>query len=130
MNPFTLLLSLAAVVLTLLAELSAGVLSRIFVSYDAQLFALTKRAFMLYSISFVLMWINIFGSAFFTALNNGLISAVISFLRTLVFQIAAIYLLPLVLGIDGIWLAVLAAELGCLVVTVIFLLTQKKKYNY
>ncbi len=124
------LLSVTSVVLTLLAELSAGVLSGIFVSYDAELFALTKRAFMLYSVSFVIMWINIFGSAFFTALNNGLISAVISFLRTLVFQIAAIYLLPLVLGIDGIWLAIVAAELGCCVVTVIFLMTQRKKYNY
>ena len=113
-----------------MAELSAGVLSGIFVGYDAELFALTKRAFMLYSVSFVVMWINIFGSSFFTALNNGLISAVISFLRTLMFQIAAIYLLPLVLGIDGIWLAVLAAELGCCVMTVIFLITQRKKYNY
>ncbi len=124
------LLSVTAVVLTGLAELLSGVLSGIFVSYDAELMALTKRAFMLYSISFAVMWINIFGSAFFTALNNGLISAVISFLRTLVFQVAAIYLLPLVLGIDGIWLAVVAAELGCIVLTVIFLITQKKKYNY
>ena len=124
------LLFVTSVILTLLAELSAGVLSGIFVGYDAELFALTKRAFMLYSVSFVVMWINIFGSSFFTALNNGLISAVISFLRTLMFQIAAIYLLPLVLGIDGIWLAVLAAELGCCVMTVIFLITQRKKYNY
>ena len=124
------ILSLSSIILTVLAELTAGGLSRIFVGYDAQLFALTKRAFMLYSISFVIMWINIFGSSFFTALNNGLISAVISFLRTLVFQIAAIYLLPLWLGIDGIWLAVLAAELGCCVMTVIFLATQRKKYNY
>ena len=124
------ILSLSSIILTVLAELTAGGLSRIFVGYDAQLFALTKRAFMLYSISFVVMWINIFGSSFFTALNNGLISAVISFLRTLVFQIAAIYLLPLWLGIDGIWLAVLAAELGCCVMTVIFLATQRKKYNY
>lgn len=124
------ILSVSSVVLTTLAELLAGVLSGIFVGYDAGLFALTKRAFMLYSISFVVMWINIFGSSFFTALNNGLISAVISFLRTLVFQIAAIYLLPLALGIDGIWLAIVAAELGCCIMTVIFFITQKKKYNY
>ncbi len=124
------ILSVSSLILTLLAEISAGVLSGIFVGYDAGLFALTKRAFMLYSISFVVMWINIFGSSFFTALNNGLISAVISFLRTLVLQIAAIYLLPLVMGIDGIWLAVLCAELGCCIVTVIFFITQKKKYNY
>lgn len=124
------ILSSSSLILTLLAEISAGVLSGIFVGYDAELFALTKSAFMLYSISFVVMWINIFGSSFFTALNNGLISAVISFLRTLVFQIAAIYLLPLVLGIDGIWLAVLCAELGCCVMTVIFFITQRKKYNY
>lgn len=124
------LLSVSSVVLTLSAELTAGVLSQIFVGYDAELFAITKRAFMLYSISFVVMWINIFGSSFFTALNNGLISAVISFLRTLVFQIAAIYLLPLWFGIDGIWLAVLWAELGCCIITVIFFIIQKKKYNY
>ncbi len=124
------ILSVTALVLTAGAELLAGVLSSIFVNYDASLMALTKRAFMLYSLSFVVMWINIFGSSFFTALNNGLISAVISFLRTLVFQVAAIYLLPLVLGLDGIWLAVVAAELGCIVVTALFFITQKKKYNY
>ncbi len=124
------ILSVTAIVLTAAAELLAGVLSSIFVSYDASLMALTKRAFMLYSISFVVMWVNIFGSSFFTALNNGLISAVISFLRTLVFQVAAIYLLPLALGLDGIWLAVVAAELGCIVVTALFFITQKKKYNY
>ena len=124
------LLSVTSVIMTVAAELLSGVLSGIFVSYDAGLFSLTKRAFMLYSISFVIMWLNIFGSAFFTALNNGLISAVISFMRTLVLQIASIYLLPLVLGIDGIWLAIVAAELGCTVITVVFIVTQKKKYNY
>lgn len=124
------ILSVSSLVLTVIAEISAGVLSRIFVGYDAELFALTKRAFMIYSTSFVVMWINIFGSSFFTALNNGLISAVISFLRTLVFQVAAIYLLPLIFGIDGIWFAVVAAELLCMVMTLIFLKTQKKRYGY
>jgi len=72
----------------------------------------------------------IFGSGFFTALNNGLVSAVISFLRTLVFQIAAVFLLPLILGTDGIWLSVVVAELMAAVVSVIFLVALRKKYRY
>ena len=74
--------------------------------------------------------IYIFGSAFFTALNNGVISAIISFLRTLVFQILAVLILPILLGLDGIWMAVIAVELASALVTVLFLISQKKKYNY
>ena len=74
--------------------------------------------------------INIFGSAFFTALNDGLVSAVLSFDRTLVFQVSAVFLLPLLLGLDGIWLAVVAAELLALVVTVVFFAAKRKKYGY
>jgi Na+-driven multidrug efflux pump len=78
-------------------------LSAVFVGYDAELEAMTIRAFMIYSLSFLLCGFNIFGSSMFTALNNGLISAVISFLRTLVFQIAAVMLLPMIWELDGIW---------------------------
>ena len=105
-------------------------LSRIFVSYDADLLALTARGFRLYALSFLAMGFNIFGSAFFTALGNGVLSAAIAFLRTLLFQTAAIFVLPLFLGLDGIWLAVTAAELLTLAVTVLFLATQRKRYGY
>ncbi len=105
-------------------------LSRIFVSYDADLLALTARGFRLYALSFLAMGFNIFGSAFFTALGNGVLSAAIAFLRTLLFQTAAIFVLPLFLGLDGIWLAVTAAEVLTLAVTVLFLLTQRRRYGY
>ena len=74
--------------------------------------------------------IAIFGSSFFTALNDGLISALISFLRTLVFQVAAVLIFPLIWGIDGIWMSIVAAELMAVGVTVMFLLTKRKKYHY
>ncbi len=91
---------------------------------------MTCHGFRLYALAFAAMGINVFGSAFFTALGNGVISATISFLRTLLFQIAMIILLPVFLGIDGIWLAIGAAELLALAVTVTFLLRNRKKYHY
>ena len=94
-----------------LAQLLAVPLSRIFVGYDAELTALTCRAFRICSFLFLLAGINIYGSAFFTALNNGLISALISFLRTLVFQVAAVLIFPIFLKLDGVWLSAVAAEL-------------------
>ena len=105
-------------------------LSRVFVSYDPELLALTARGFRLYALSFLAMGFNIFGSAFFTALGNGVLSAAIAFLRTLLFQTAAIFILPIFLGLDGIWLAVTAAEVLTLAVTVLFLLTQRRRYGY
>lgn len=91
---------------------------------------MTCHGFRLYALAFAVMGINVFGSAFFTALGNGLISAMISFLRTLLFQIAMVMLLPLVLGIDGIWLAIGAAELLALAVTMTFLLKNRGRYHY
>ena len=115
----------------LLAEWAAGPLSRIFVGYDAALMELTRRGFRLYALSFLLSGFNIFGSGFFTALSNGPVSAAISFLRTLVFQTAAILLLPMVLpGADGIWLAIVAAELLALAVTAAFFVSRRKQYHY
>ena len=116
--------------LTAAAVALAPPLARIFVGYDPELLALTARGFRLYSLSFLAMGFNIFGSAFFTALSNGPISAAIAFLRTLLFQTAAIFILPLFLELDGIWLAVTAAELLTLAVTGAFLVTQRKRYGY
>ena len=126
----TLILGVFSVLMTLAAELLATPLSMIFVGYDEALLELTVRGFMLYSICFLVVGFNIFGSSFFTALNDGLVSAVISFLRTLLFQIGAVLLLPLVLELDGVWLAVVAAELAALVVTVFCFVRFKGKYHY
>lgn len=120
----------AGIVMCVVAILLSGTLAKIFVSYDGELFEMTQKGFAIYSLAFVVMGLNIYGSSFFTALGNGLISAVISFLRTLLFQVVAVLLLPLLLGLDGIWISIVAAELMALVVTVIFLATNKKRYGY
>ena len=123
-------LSIAAAAMTVLAALFAKPRSGLFVGYDAELFAMTYSAFRLYSLSFLVAGFNIFGSAFFTALNNGVLSAVISFLRTLVFQIAAITLLPHILGTNGIWIALAVAEGLTLFVTASLLVMKRKQYHY
>ncbi len=110
--------------------LLASPMSKIFVGYDPELFTLTERGFYIYSFSFLFCGITIFGSSFFTALNNGLISAIISFLRTLVFQVAAVIILPLIFDMDGIWISIVVAELMAFAVTLCFILAQKKKYHY
>ena len=118
------------IILTALAELLARPLSMIFVSYDAELLDMTIYAFMVYSQSFLVSGINMYASSFFTALNDGFTSAFISFCRTLVFQIFSVILLPILVGPNGIWYAVLAAELLSLAVSVFFLLRNRKKYGY
>ena len=125
----TLLLGFA-LVLTLAAELLARPLAGIFVGYDETLHELTTRGFRIYILSFLLCGFNIFGSSFFTALNNGLISALISFLRTLVFQIGAVLVLPLIFKLDGIWWSVVAAELGSLMLTLWFMARYRHRYHY
>lgn len=105
-------------------------LSQIFVGYDRNLMDMTVRGFMIYSLSFLLCGYNIFGSSLFTALNNGLISASISFVRTLLCQIVAVMTLPLIFGLDGIWASVVAAELTALVLTTFFVLKYRKRYHY
>ena len=124
------LVGVCEVVMTAAAVTLAGTLSGIFVGYDAQLFDLTRRGLTLYSLSFMVMGVNIFGSSFFTALNDGVVSAFISFLRTLLFQVAAVLALPLVLGLDGIWLSIVAAELCALADTVLLFVKMRKKYHY
>ena len=118
------------VVLTALAEGLSLPLATIFVGYDQGLMELTCRGFRIYALSFLLMGVNIFGSAFFTALNNGLVSAMISFLRTLLFQIAAVLLLPALWGVDGIWASIVVAELLALAVTAALLVKLKGRYHY
>lgn len=112
------------------SQILAKPLSHIFVGYDKDLFSLTVRAFSIFSFSFLFSGFAIFGSSFFTALNNGGISAAISFVRTLVFQIAAVLIFPLFWKVDGIWFSIVAAEMMAVSVTVIFLKVMKKKYHY
>ena len=125
----TLLLAFA-LVLTLTAELVSRPLAGIFVGYDKALHDMTTRGFRIYILSFLLCGFNIFGSSCFTALNNGLISALISFLRTLVFQIGAVLVLPLIFELDGIWWSVVAAELGSIALTAFFMVKYRKRYHY
>lgn len=123
-------LTVLAVLMTVGGQLMARLLAQIFVSYDLPLMEMTVRGFRIYTLSFLLCGFNIYGSSFFTALNNGLISALISFIRTLVCQIAAVLLLPIWLKLDGIWWSVVAAELLALGLTAVFLLAFRKKYHY
>ena len=125
-----LLLAAFAVAMTLAAELLAGPLSGIFVGYDENLLSMTSGGFMIYALSFLVCGFNIFGSSMFTALNNGLVSAVISFLRTLVCQIAAVMILPIFFGLDGIWWSIVAAELAALCLTVFCFVKFKDRYHY
>ena len=126
----TLLMASGGVLLTIAALLLAAPLARLFVGYDAGLFELTSHAFRLFSWSFLLAGFNIFASGFFTALNNGAISAAISFLRTLVFQTASVLILPLLLDVDGIWWAITVAEIFAFLISLMFLYLKRNKYHY
>ena len=126
----TLLMASGGVLLTIAARLLAAPLARLFVGYDAGLFELTSHAFRLFSWSFLLAGFNIFASGFFTALNNGAISAAISFLRTLVFQTSSVLILPLLLGVDGIWWAITVAEIFAFLISLMFLYLKRDKYHY
>lgn len=119
-----------AVVMFLASYVFAGPLSVLFVGYDEKLLQLTIRAFSIFSFSFLFSGFAIFGSSFFTALNNGLVSAAISFMRTLVFQIAAVLIFPLFWQVDGIWVSIVAAEVMAVIVTAIFMRVNQKKYQY
>lgn len=124
------LIALFALAMFTSAELLARPLSAVFAGYDPELLAITLRAFLIYSFSFLFSGFAIFGSAFFTALNNGPVSALISFLRTLVFQVLAVLTFPLIWKLDGIWLSIVAAEMMAVVVTVLFLLWGRRRYHY
>ena len=112
------------------AELLAKPLAMIYVGYDRGLLDITLRAFLIYSFSFLFSGFCIFGSSFFTALNDGPVSAAISFLRALVFQVIAVLIFPLIWKLDGIWLSIVGAEVMALMVTMLFLVGKRKKYHY
>lgn len=112
------------------ARLLAGPLSMMFVGYDPEMFALTQRAFYFYAFSFLFCGIAIYGSSFFTALNDGMTSALISFLRTMVFQVAAVIVFPMIWGIDGIWISIIGAEVAAAGVTIFLLIRHKDRYGY
>ena len=118
-----------SVIMLLLGEVLARPLARIFVGYDEELMDVTLHAFRIYSFTFLLCGVPIFGSSFFTALNDGLTSALISFLRTVVFQVAAVLLLPLLFGLDGIWYSLIVAELAAAAVTVFFWMKKREVYS-
>ncbi len=118
------------IVLLSIGVLFAGVLSGLFVGYDAQLYAMTVRGLRFYAVSFLLSGFNIFGSSFFTALNNGMVSAAISFLRTVVFEVAAVLILPLFFGLDGVWCAITVAELASILITIGAFSALRKRYQY
>ncbi len=124
------LIAVFSICMLAFSEMLGPSLSKIFVGYDAALLTLTQRGFAIYSFSFLFAGIAIYGSAFFTALNNGPISALISFLRTLVFQVAAVLLLPSLWGMDGIWISIVVAEFMAFSVTVLLLIQKRKKYRY
>ena len=121
---------LCSLAMCALAEGTGGFLAALFVGYDPELLALTRRGFLIYSFSFLFAGIPIYGSSFFTALNNGGVSAFIAFLRTCLFQVAAVLILPVFWGIDGVWLSIVAAELLAMVVTVLCLGANRARYRY
>ncbi len=120
----------ASFAMLVLSEFLAIPLSRIFAGYDPGLYAMTLKGFRIYAVSFLFSGMAIFGSSFFTALNNGAVSATISFMRTIVFQVACVILLPLIWKIDGIWYSIAVSEALAVVVSVIFLIVMRKKYKY
>lgn len=120
----------SAVLMFVLGQALSTPLSKLFVGYDEELFNITVYGFTIFSFSFLFSGFPILGSSFFTALNNGLISAVISFLRTMVFQIVAVLILPVFFGLNGVWLSVVTAEFLAMLSTAIFIIAKKKKYGY
>ncbi len=123
-------IAVCALIMFAAGELLSKPLSLLFVGYDKELHGITAHAFSIFSFSFLLSGFAIFGSSFFTALNDGFTSAVISFLRTLVFQIAAVLIFPLFFKLDGIWFSIVAAEIMAVCVTLLFLAIKRKKYGY
>ena len=124
------IVGVTGVVMTVSALLLAVPLSNLFVGYDKELCEMTVRGFRIFAFGYLFAGFNIFGSAFFTALNNGVVSAIISFLRTLVFQCVTVLVLPIFWGLDGVWFSIIAAEVFSIIVTLIFLIAKRKAYNY
>jgi len=124
------MIGIFGILMVLAGELLAMPLAKLFVGYDAALLDLTVSGFRIFALSFGFMGYAIFGSGFFTALNDGVTSAIISFLRTIVFQVAAVLLLPLIWEIDGVWVSIVVAEFMAVVFSALFLVLKRKKYHY
>ena len=124
------LMGITSLAMMVLSIALARPLAKIFVGYDQSLCDLTYRAFILNSFMLLFVGIAIFSSSFFTALSDRVTSAIIAFFRTLVFQVAAVMLLPLIWGVDGIWLSVAVAELAACVLGVVFIFAKRKKFGY
>ncbi|MDY2987153.1 MAG: MATE family efflux transporter [Peptoniphilus sp.] len=124
------LLFLSGIVLFLAAQVGTDIISRVFVGYDLELFNMTSKAFRIFSVSFLIVGFNTFSSSFFTALNNGFVSAIISFMRTFVFQIVAVLVLPIFYGLSGIWAATIVSEVLAFLVGISFIIGLGKFYNY
>ncbi len=124
------LMCITGLMMTILSILLSMPLSKVFVGYDEALYAMTERGFRLFSIAFLTCGVNIFASSFFTALNNGVVSAIISLLRTVAFQVVMVLLLPEFFGLDGIWFSSPAAEILSVVVAVVLFVAMRKKYKY
>ena len=124
------ILAASALAMFFAGELLAGPIAMIFVGYDADLAALTVHGFRIFSFSFLFAAVPIYGSSFFTALNDGFVSAAISFLRTVVFETASVLILPLLFGVNGVWFSLVAAEFVAAAVTLSFLAAKRKKYGY
>lgn len=124
------IIGICSVVLVLVSELLAKPISMIFVGFDMELLNITIRGFRIYSISFIICGFNIFSSALFTALNNGLASLLLSLGRTFLYQIIAVLILPTLLGLDGIWISIIASELLALFTTIFFFVLMRKRYGY
>ena len=125
-----LIIGVFGVAMVVSAELLASPLAGIFVGYDAELMQMTVSGFRVFALSFFFMGYAIYSSGFFTALNDGVTSAIISFLRTLVFQTAAVIFLPMIWELDGVWISIVVAEVMAVVFSVIFLIAKRKKYHY
>lgn len=123
-------IGVGSVVMFLAAQWLAAPLSAIFVSYDPELLDFTVQAYKLYALAFLIMGLPIYLSALFTALNNGVVSAIIAFMRTLVFECGAVILLPMIWGINGIWLSVSVGELAAAILAVGFLVALRKRYGF
>lgn len=124
------IISVCSVAMTVSAVAASDFLTQIFLSSNPELMQLTSHGFKLYSLSFLIAGFNIYGSSFFTALCNGKLSALISFLRSLVLQGIMIIVLPKIFKLNGVWLAVVAAELLTIIVTIICFVTNRKRYHY
>lgn len=124
------IITISDIFITVMTILFARPLAMIFTSYDPKLLEMTVRASCIYAVAYLFMGMNVWVSSFFTALNNGKVSAFISFLRTFLFQIAAVLILPVIWKLDGVWAAIVVAEMLAVIVTVSFLAVKRKQYQY